>query len=112
MTLPSKKPVNVILSDYYVVERAKRPAGSADADILEEFVDGLRDYFSGCLGRLLLYTFERTQYAEVIKQWENDDNKGPGDYYGGEHLLRLIGKPFPTRSSLDLYFAREKEADS
>ena len=92
VTLPSKKPVNVILADYYDVERGRRPAGSADADLLEEFVEGLRDYFNHSLGRLLLYTFERTQYAEVIKQWENNDNKGPGDYYGGEHLLRLIGK--------------------
>ncbi|KAI9804812.1 MAG: hypothetical protein M1825_001180 [Sarcosagium campestre] len=107
--LPSPHPVNSILSEYLAQEMPKRRAGSADADVLEEVVHGLREYFDKCLGRLLLYRFEREQFAEVRNTWEpnnrddgvgtaddtnnTNDNKtpkGPGDVYGAEHLTRLF----------------------
>ena len=81
----------MILRDYFEEERLKRREGSAEADILEEAVYGLEDYFRVSLGRILLYTFEREQYNELRLLWEGKDGKGPGDIYGGEHLLRLIG---------------------
>ena len=69
--------------------------GSAEADILEEVVMGVKEYFEKSLGRILLYRFERDQYFEVRKLWEgNDANadryKGAGDVYGPEHLCRLF----------------------
>jgi hypothetical protein len=53
--LPSAHPVNQILADYLAFEKPKRIAGSAQADILEEIVAGLKEYFEKCLGRILLY---------------------------------------------------------
>lgn len=53
--LPSAHPVNSILDDYYNYEMPRRIAGSAQADILEEVIAGLKDYFEKCLGRILLY---------------------------------------------------------
>lgn len=53
--LPSAHPVNKILADYLVFEQPKRLPGSAEADILEEVVAGLKEYFERCLGRILLY---------------------------------------------------------
>lgn len=53
--LPSKHSVNRILADYLAFEKPKRIAGSAQADILEEIVAGLKEYFEKCLGRILLY---------------------------------------------------------
>ncbi len=53
--LPSAYPVNKILADYLAFEKPKRIAGSAQADILEEIVAGLKEYFEKCLGRILLY---------------------------------------------------------
>jgi hypothetical protein len=53
--LPSKHPVNSILADYLAFEKPKRIPGSAQADILEEIVAGLKEYFEKCLGRILLY---------------------------------------------------------
>jgi hypothetical protein len=53
--LPAAKPVNVILNDYLQYEKPRRQAGSAPADILDEVVAGLKEYFEKCLGRILLY---------------------------------------------------------
>jgi hypothetical protein len=53
--LPAAKPVNFILNDYLQYEKPRRQAGSASADILDEVVAGLKEYFEKCLGRILLY---------------------------------------------------------
>jgi len=95
--LPSKKPVNTVLAEYYAEEGVKRRVGSPEAEILEEVIAGLKEYFEKCLGRILLYRFEREQYAEVRDMWEKAvgdewEGKGPGDVYGAEHLTRLIGE--------------------
>lgn len=53
--LPHPYPVKKVMEDYLEFERAKRPEGSADRDILEETVSGLEQYFNKSLGRILLY---------------------------------------------------------
>lgn len=53
--LPHPKPVTKILEDYSTYEMPKRPAGSSHADILEETLSGLKEYFDKSLGRILLY---------------------------------------------------------
>ena len=103
--LPSPHPVNHILSAYLAEELPRRVTGSAEADILEEVVQGIREYFDKCLGRILLYRFERDQYFEVRRMWETATAvapkgtgavetpgkiTGPGDVYGAEHLCRLF----------------------
>lgn len=94
--LPSKTPVNQILTNYFDEEKGKRRLGSAEADLLEEVVAGVKEYFAKCLGRILLYRFEREQFFEVRQLWESGvaewEGKGPGDVYGAEHLCRLFGK--------------------
>ena len=94
--LPAEHPVNEILDTYYEEEKARRRFGSADADILQEVVAGIKEYFDKTLGKILLYRFERQQYLEVRQkmdagrgEWEN---KAIGDVYGAEHLARLIGE--------------------
>ncbi|KAJ8123062.1 hypothetical protein ONZ43_g900 [Nemania bipapillata] len=92
--LPHPKPVTKILEDYSTYEMPKRTAGSSHADILEETLSGLKEYFDKSLGRILLYKFERPQYAEVHKKWNSSDPEFQGkmasDIYGAEHLCRLI----------------------
>ncbi|KAI1214476.1 MRG-domain-containing protein [Annulohypoxylon truncatum] len=92
--LPHPHPVSKILADYAEYETPKRPAGSSHVDILEETLAGLKEYFDKSLGRILLYRFERGQYAEVVKKWNSDDpeyqGKTASDTYGPEHLMRLI----------------------
>ncbi|GKT44398.1 chromatin modification-related protein eaf3 [Colletotrichum spaethianum] len=92
--LPHPHPVDDILNDYLNYERPNREDGSANMDILEEVVAGLREYFEKSLSRILLYRFERPQYHEIRKVWEkateNDKHKSVCDTYGPEHLCRLM----------------------
>lgn len=89
--LPHRVPVEIVLDDYLEFERPHREPGSASHDILEETVAGLREYFDKCLGRILLYRFERPQYIEMHQIWESGGpHKSPIDTYGVEHLCRLL----------------------
>ncbi|KAI9739407.1 MAG: Esa1p-associated factor [Claussenomyces sp. TS43310] len=92
--LPTPHPVNSILAHYLAAEKPKRQNGSAQADILEEVVAGLKEYFEKCLGRILLYRFERNQYLEMRELWAAGEGewagKGAGDTYGAEHMCRLL----------------------
>ncbi|OTA95192.1 hypothetical protein M434DRAFT_394086 [Hypoxylon sp. CO27-5] len=92
--LPHPHPVVRILEDYSAYETPRRPAGSSHVDILDETLQGLREYFDKSLGRILLYRFERAQYAEVYKKWMSDDpeyqGKTASETYGPEHLMRLL----------------------
>ncbi|KAL9101434.1 MAG: hypothetical protein Q9163_003306 [Psora crenata] len=93
--LPSRHPVNQVLDSYFDEGKRKRRLGSAEADLLEEVVMGMKDYFEVCLGRILLYRFERQQYLDVIKAMEKGKGyfagkEGVGDVYGPEHLCRLF----------------------
>ncbi|KAI5864434.1 MRG-domain-containing protein [Durotheca rogersii] len=92
--LPHPHPVTKILDDYIAYETPKRPADTSQVDILEETVAGLKEYFDKTLGRILLYRFERPQFADIHKKWISDDpefqGKSPSDTYGPEHLMRLL----------------------
>jgi hypothetical protein len=96
--LPSPHPVNEILTLYFDEEKTKRVPGSAEADLLEEVIVGMKDYFEKCLGRILLYRFERQQYYDARDLWvegkgeEWEGKKNAGDVYGAEHFCRLLGK--------------------
>lgn len=56
---------------------------------LDEFIEGLREYFQEVLPRLLLYRLERLQYDEVIMKKNTNDRK-LYKTYGSIHLLRLL----------------------
>jgi mortality factor 4-like protein 1 len=107
VALPAKSSVNQILDDYLKEEKPKR-TGSADLDVLEEVIMGVREYFDKSLDKILLYRFEREQYRVLRKRWEAGSgefaDKGPLDIYGAEHLTRLFGEFFwilgPNTSSL------------
>lgn len=112
--LPHAHPVSEVLAEYLAQESEKRRPGSVDADILEEVVQGVREYFDRSLGRILLYRFERQQYLEVHEQMMvnpgpkanerraaasavNSDadqpslaGRTPSEVYGSEHLCRLF----------------------
>ena len=96
--LPSKPSANEILTGYFDEEKNKRHLGSPEADLLEEVVAGLKEYFEKCVGRILLYRFERQQYLEVYNAVQAGtgeyEGKTMGDIYGAEHLCRLFGKSF------------------
>jgi len=88
--LPRKPTVSEILKAYSTTDKANRPSrpGSAEADIFEEVISGIKLYFDRCLGNILLYRFERQQYVDVRR---SSEGKEMSDIYGAEHLLRLFG---------------------
>jgi mortality factor 4-like protein 1 len=92
--IPSKKPASVILQAYRSYAAMGR--SNAEADILEEVIAGLQEYFNRCLGRLLLYRFEREQFYDIHTQMEiptsDLSDMTLADIYGGEHLLRLFSE--------------------
>ena len=116
--IPHAMPVSTLLSDYHASEAPKRRPGSAEADILDEIVQGVREYFDKSLGRILLYRFERQQWHETLTKMNKDPSdesaiksvtvpatedgkpeetfslslagKTPSDVYGAEHLCRLF----------------------
>ncbi|KAH7122211.1 MRG-domain-containing protein [Dendryphion nanum] len=92
--LPSAKPAGLVLDEYLASQKDLRRRGSAEAEILEEVVQGLKEYFNKSLGRLLLYRFEREQFFEIHTRMENPTSDLAGkalvEIYGGEHLLRLF----------------------
>ena len=92
---PALISVTQFLNEYEEAESVHRRPGSADADILEEVIAGVKEYFNKALGRILLYRFERNQYFDWHKQLEKGHGEHAGktlcDIYGCEHLLRLFG---------------------
>ncbi|KAG0636656.1 MRG-domain-containing protein [Tuber brumale] len=84
--LPRNPSVTQILQKYRESMPKKRE-GSADMDIFEEVIAGLKLYFDKSLGTILLYRFERQQYMEIRKE---HPGKEPSELYGAEHLLRLF----------------------
>lgn len=93
--LPSSKPAAVILDEYFAFATSTGSRNSTETDILEEVIQGLKEYFNKSLGRLLLYRFEREQFYDISTQVEQPTNdlagKTMSEIYGGEHLLRLFG---------------------
>jgi hypothetical protein len=65
-------------------------------------LDGLKSYFDKCLGNVLLYRFERSQYVEIKERFPE---LASSDIYGSEHLLRLFGNNLAclTRASTTSY---------
>lgn len=65
--------------------------------LLPTIVAGLQTYFDRALGANLLYRFERTQYADIRKQYVTGptvvvgQEKEMSAVYGAEHLLRMLG---------------------
>ncbi|KAK5729540.1 Esa1p-associated factor [Elasticomyces elasticus] len=92
--VPATVPASLFLDNYQDQERYQRRPNSADADILEEVVAGVKEYFNKSLGRILLYRFERQQFYEMHKLVEAGHGEHAGkalaDVYGCEHLLRLF----------------------
>ncbi|PHZ10794.1 MRG-domain-containing protein [Rhizopus microsporus ATCC 52813] len=87
VTLPREITVNGVLERYKAYKREKKGNRELNEDLLEEVLHGLRIYFNKALGTMLLYRFERHQYAEILRQHPNTE---PVDVYGAEHLLRLF----------------------
>ncbi|KAG1446480.1 hypothetical protein G6F56_009556 [Rhizopus delemar] len=87
VSLPREINVNGVLDRYKIYKKEKKGSRELNEELLEEVLHGIRIYFNKALGTMLLYRFERHQYAEIIRK---NSKKEPVDIYGAEHLLRLF----------------------
>lgn len=85
--LPRQLTINDVLARYKRFKKEKKGNRELNEELLEEVFDGLRIYFNKALGTILLYRFERHQYADIRRQIPDKDLV---DIYGAEHLLRLF----------------------
>ncbi|KAI8612784.1 MRG-domain-containing protein [Chytriomyces sp. MP71] len=87
VSLPRTPNVNQILKLFKESAMKNITNNTHQEDVLEELVMGLKCYFDKALGNILLYRFERQQYAELKKKF---GEKEMSEVYGAEHLLRLF----------------------
>ncbi|VVT50619.1 uncharacterized protein SAPINGB_P002824 [Magnusiomyces paraingens] len=73
--------------DMYRKSVGKKKPGTAEYDIFEEVLAGVKLYFDRALGNILLYRFERQQYLSIKQKYPD---KPASEIYGPEHLLRLF----------------------
>jgi len=92
LALPRNPTVANILDQYLASDHIK-------PNKFEEIIPGIRSYFDKVLGTLLLYRFERHQYSETLKKF---NNVTISQIYGLEHLLRLLVKFPQILSSVDM----------
>ncbi|ELP88162.1 hypothetical protein EIN_223750 [Entamoeba invadens IP1] len=88
-----------MLNNSYLVPLPRTPSVRA---ILQDFIKTLQDkeiadfaisfytLFCEMVGPFLLYEIEKKQYQQILTLVKSNDEIG--DYYGGEHLLRLVAK--------------------
>ncbi|KAF8301449.1 MRG-domain-containing protein [Clavulina sp. PMI_390] len=96
--LPRNPTVQDVLKEFeqHILEM-QTPLKHAQA-IIHTLIAGLQTYFDRALGSLLLYRFERAQYADMRKQFvtgqhvEAGSNRTMSSIYGAEHLARLLVK--------------------
>eukprot|EP00911_Craspedida_sp_UC1_P002186 UC1_evm1s1674 len=81
--LPRKPSVTSILKAFADTLEAD------EAEAAAAMVIGVSATFCQALGPLLLYSFERAQYADLLERHSLGEL---ADIYGGEHLLRLLQK--------------------
>ncbi|SCV00701.1 LANO_0F08174g1_1 [Lachancea nothofagi CBS 11611] len=82
VSLPCKPTVAKLLQDYYQSASTHEISPVAQSH-LQEYCDGLKLYFDHSLSAILLYRYERLQYAEHVEE-------PPSSVYGAIHLLRLL----------------------
>jgi len=87
--LPREPNVAQILDEYKktLSKEEEQEQQEHDGESEVEVIDGITKYFDAALGSLLLYRFERLQYAEALKSYPD---KRLSEIYGAEHLLRLF----------------------
>jgi len=85
VSLPKAMPVRKIVQDFLVTSLAQ--VEGFPTDEVSAAVVGMQDIFDRCLGKTLLYKFERKQYGNLL---EKHSGQAPSEIYGAEHFLRFF----------------------
>ena len=88
--LPPQTPrisVSAILQRYRAKTLSDANVTLVEQSLLDEYLQGLREYFDVALPRLLLYRLERLQLSQLSESAKDSDMCS---LYSGVHLLRLL----------------------
>ena len=90
VTLPRKPCVRQVLQDFIAWKsETSSDMLEVEKEMLRDMADSIISYFDKALGMMLLYKEERAQYSK----WREAHASGrQSDFYGTEHLLRLVAK--------------------
>ena len=112
--LPRTPNIEDILSDYEASlttsssskdTTTSRQHISRSLSLTKEIISGIKIYFEKTIGNNLLYRFERGQYGEIKRKYQDpnlpeDERREMIQVYGVEHLLRLFGESCLVFSSI------------
>ncbi|KAI8895206.1 MRG-domain-containing protein [Globomyces pollinis-pini] len=88
IALPATHTISEILTQFQKHQQQKMMVLNKKMDdSIEEIIQGLKLYFEKAIGNILLYRFERQQYVDLCRKF---NDKPLCDIYGVEHLLRLF----------------------
>lgn len=99
LEVPAKCSVEDITNQYLQSKKSIKTVSSSSSNstssswpkehTLNDFINGLLEYFNVMLGSQLLYKYERAQYAEMLQRHPDTQLS---QLYGSFHLLRLFVK--------------------
>ncbi|XP_054160342.1 mortality factor 4-like protein 1 [Oppia nitens] len=87
--LPAKVSVNKIIDDY-IKQKLIQKLSLSKENLVKEVAEAIKCYFNATIGTQLLYSFEKNQFKDLMK--DSDDDSKASTLYGGIHLLRLFVK--------------------
>ena len=93
--VPADIPAATVLAEWQEYEEQSGRRNNAELDKLYETVKSFKRYFNHGCAKLMLYTFERLQYATIYArttQGGDLEGKTMVEIYGPEYLLRLMSK--------------------
>lgn len=97
LNVPARVTVDHVIANYVKEKVSEKGLSQTMECTIVQFANKIRDAFNVLLGKLLLYPFERQQYADMLAEY-------PGwsmcQIYGAIHLLRMLTKMGPLLTSL------------
>jgi mortality factor 4-like protein 1 len=85
LVLPASPSAADLIADFRSKYRKKKMVGLG---VFDQFTDGLLRFFDVCLGRALLFPFERCQLSDLMHQGGKPFS--PATIYAPIHLLRML----------------------
>ncbi|KAF8792751.1 Mortality factor 4-like protein 1 like protein [Argiope bruennichi] len=87
LLLPARVTVDHIIASYVKEKVSVKGLSQSEELYIVSLSNRVRDCFNGLLGNMLLYKFERPQYAEMLSEYKH---LKMCEIYGAIHLLRMF----------------------
>ncbi|KFM81339.1 Mortality factor 4-like protein 1, partial [Stegodyphus mimosarum] len=89
LQLPARITVDHIIASYVKEKVSDKTLSATKEAVIVTVTNQIRNCFNVLLGKMLLYKFERPQYAEMLAEYPESSMC---QIYGAIHLLRMLSK--------------------